>query len=117
MTWAPGSSPHARGTHGTAGSYTIGERFIPACAGNTTGTVAPVVTPAVHPRMRGEHSSHKRLGLHDNLRFNQRTDKNVRFTAFHAETATSSVRARPATPPRGRIGPDESRRDRPAHAG
>ena len=51
-----GSSPHARGTRESSGTTTASIRFIPACAGNTTEARHNRVQPAVHPRMRAEHS-------------------------------------------------------------
>ena len=50
-----GSSPHARGTRALQRPAGAGHRFIPACAGNTTGVSSNVELAAVHPRMRGEH--------------------------------------------------------------
>ena len=51
-----GSSPRARGTHDVSPGVSRLERFIPACAGNTSaGTRRRAATP-VHPRVRGEHS-------------------------------------------------------------
>ena len=57
---APGSSPRARGTLVLA--VVVGElaRFIPASAGNTCAMKPERVSPAVHPRERGEH--HDREG-------------------------------------------------------
>ncbi len=56
-----GSSPRARGTQRQDGHAGLLARFIPACAGNTC-TVIQVSTDApVHPRVRGEHSSCRRL--------------------------------------------------------
>ena len=72
-----GSSPRLRGTHLDDDLLRLGQRFIPAPAGNTTGwrtaattatvhpapagnTVAPAPTPSlstVHPRACGEHAS------------------------------------------------------------
>ena len=50
-----GSSPHVRGTHHLHRRGTAEPRFIPACAGNTSG-LRPVRRPcSVHPRMCGEH--------------------------------------------------------------
>ncbi|BCX83028.1 hypothetical protein MIT9_P2619 [Methylomarinovum caldicuralii] len=50
-----GSSPHARGTRFLTGHRASRARFIPACAGNTTGGRVAGSTAPVHPRMRGEH--------------------------------------------------------------
>mgnify|MGYP003565352107 FL=1 len=57
--WRPtapdGSSPRARGTHGSHPRPHGSVRFIPASAGNTEGWVMPKLKKAVHPRERGEH--------------------------------------------------------------
>ncbi len=52
-----GSSPHARGTPSKRLRTANAERFIPACAGNTTPECGPASSCPVHPRMRGEHST------------------------------------------------------------
>ncbi|MCP1683096.1 hypothetical protein J2T32_002318 [Kerstersia gyiorum] len=51
-----GSSPHARGTLYHEAAALAGERFIPACAGNTKKLSSRRERRAVHPRMRGEHA-------------------------------------------------------------
>ena len=50
-----GSSPLARGTHGSSSRSCGGSRFIPARAGNTEPRMLSAVLRAVHPRSRGEH--------------------------------------------------------------
>ncbi len=55
MRCANGSSPLARGTHENEDAKRAEQRFIPACAGNTTGCRTRTQTGAVHPRLRGEH--------------------------------------------------------------
>ena len=57
-----GSSPRARGTPCIALEAVRWNRFIPACAGNTARRSARRSTPAVHPRVRGEHASLYRVG-------------------------------------------------------
>ena len=52
-----GSSPRVRGTPGERHDVLALDRFIPACAGNTTGTGWRISTPPVHPRVCGEHSA------------------------------------------------------------
>ena len=50
-----GSSPPARGTHLSIVRVKLDERFIPARAGNTSGTHSNCSARSVHPRPRGEH--------------------------------------------------------------
>ncbi len=50
-----GSSPRARGTLGHRSHGIPCCRFIPASAGNTAGIGILGLSPAVHPRERGEH--------------------------------------------------------------
>ena len=50
-----GSSPLARGTPRRSHAAAEPERFIPARAGNTTGTAGTGGRTPVHPRSRGEH--------------------------------------------------------------
>ena len=52
---AGGSSPRVRGTLGVNTLAAISDRFIPACAGNTTGGYLFDFPPPVHPRVCGEH--------------------------------------------------------------
>ncbi len=49
-----GSSPHTRGTAGSAQAACGAVRFIPAHAGNGCTPVMPRLTRTVHPRTRGE---------------------------------------------------------------
>ena len=51
---APGSSPHARGTHQNDVTDRGIYRFIPACAGNAGLLHLRRRAVTVHPRMRGE---------------------------------------------------------------
>ena len=51
-----GSSPHTRGTPDPSRRTLPEVRFIPAYAGNTTAETSPGRAPAVHPRIRGEHT-------------------------------------------------------------
>ena len=50
-----GSSPPARGTLNEDDPFSDSSRFIPACAGNTCCLMLRSLSPAVHPRLRGEH--------------------------------------------------------------
>ncbi len=74
---ARGSSPRARGTLPDWLLKAAVARFIPACAGNTRDRRTPIVSPSVHPRVRGEH---------------------IRSSAYGAPARGSSPRAR-GTPP------------------
>ena len=51
-----GSSPRVRGTRVALEVRGDGERFIPACAGNTSAAPRSRPAMAVHPRVCGEHS-------------------------------------------------------------
>ena len=51
-----GSSPRARGTVAQGHSVAVGNRFIPARAGNWCPPMAPASLLTVHPRARGERS-------------------------------------------------------------
>ena len=56
IAWAfIGSSPLARGTPSTVSRRHPKHRFIPARAGNTSGTASSGPRTPVHPRSRGEH--------------------------------------------------------------
>ncbi len=52
---ARGSSPHVRGTPSAKVGEGLLDRFIPACAGNTSPASSGYFTMTVHPRMCGEH--------------------------------------------------------------
>ena len=56
-----GSSPRLRGTRYAETRRQVGERFIPAPAGNTAASDNVRWFTAVHPRACGEHSSCKDL--------------------------------------------------------
>ena len=51
----PGSSPHVRGTHEMLDGADRNAGIIPACAGNTLGTLILCRLCGDHPRMCGEH--------------------------------------------------------------
>ena len=51
-----GSSPRARGTDRDAEGDVFGQRFIPACAGNSSQTKFTSSACPVHPRVRGEQA-------------------------------------------------------------
>ena len=52
-----GSSPHVRGTPPSPFSRPMCRRIIPACAGNTFGSIVGMTPSGDHPRMCGEHQS------------------------------------------------------------
>ena len=61
-----GSSPRVRGTP-THSLFGIPQgRFIPACAGNTSGHWRTAAKPPVHPRVCGEHSGTRELTICSN---------------------------------------------------
>ena len=68
-----GSSPRARGTRHARPPTAVWIRFIPACAGNATVYLVAQVTFSVHPRVRGERSSQRRLILLPLYKFKERT--------------------------------------------
>ena len=55
-----GSSPRVRGTHHPQSVIPVHERFIPACAGNTSPAETSQEYTPVHPRVCGEHISDSR---------------------------------------------------------
>ena len=57
--FAGGSSPRARGTPKQLAGSKLGDRFIPACAGNTITCRGTHSMTTVHPRVRGEHAESK----------------------------------------------------------
>ena len=58
----PGSSPLTRGIRGPKPENVEKARFIPAHAGNTTGSSNGTRRTQVHPRSRGEYSSFWQVG-------------------------------------------------------
>ena len=54
-----GSSPCVRGTHGNNRLRRRDRRFIPVCTGNTIEKAVQKTSPAVHPRVYGEHARYK----------------------------------------------------------
>ena len=55
LLWGYGSSPHARGAHGSPADRHLWGGLIPACAGSTSSARAEKGIRRAHPRMRGEH--------------------------------------------------------------
>ena len=60
VTFARGSSPHARGAHGGGEEPAAVPGIIPACAGSTICAQSCKSFAKDHPRMRGEHDRIKR---------------------------------------------------------
>ena len=56
-----GSSPHTRGTRPNLSASELGNRFIPAYAGNAMVTTVSAGLNAVHPRIRGERNIAKQI--------------------------------------------------------
>ena len=54
MAYCVGSSPRVRGTHHRRGIVARRRRFIPACAGNSSGWTGRPCAAPVHPRVCGE---------------------------------------------------------------
>ena len=52
--YSPGSSPRVRGTDGHMATVAANNRFIPACAGNSSIRQLLSTTSSVHPRVCGE---------------------------------------------------------------
>ena len=77
-----GSSPRVRGTQTTFQMVKLKNRFIPACAGNTTPSGTTSSSKAVHPRVCGEHwnilsSGRGKLGSSPRVRGTQKTGFSV----------------------------------------
>ena len=66
FSYSNGSSPPVRGTLPRGGYAVDGDRFIPACAGNTATPIYGARSPAVHPRLCGEHQWTDARREHDN---------------------------------------------------
>ena len=60
-----GSSPRVRGTLDRRAGLDVGDRFIPACAGNARWPLTIASPAAVHPRVCGERSVAHRQGRLD----------------------------------------------------
>ncbi len=60
-----GSSPRMRGTLKALEGHLVLGRFIPAHAGNTSGSRKWCNPPAVHPRACGEHNKINSIDVHD----------------------------------------------------
>ena len=58
-----GSSPRVRGTPAAQLGVGVDDRFIPACAGNSSRTSSRPQSPTVHPRVCGELLYQPRLDL------------------------------------------------------
>ena len=86
-----GSSPRARGTPSRCRQGTRWWRFIPACAGNTTGLPDWCSWCSVHPRVRGEH--HQRWSV---ARVGVGSSPRARGTHFRAVNGSCDKRFIPA---------------------
>ena len=71
-----GSSPHAWGTLPRHAPGRVAWRFIPTCVGNTNAPCSRAPRDAVHPHMRGEHSSYNLLLKKEKKERRFSTDKN-----------------------------------------
>ncbi len=76
-----GLSPLARGTLYKMLRYGVGQRFIPAGAGNSTPPIRLVRPKTFYPRWRGELSKHNLLLINDFLSQSQSTN----FTVSHKQ--------------------------------
>ncbi len=104
-----GSSPHARGTRVRLAVQLARLRFIPACAGNT-GLEAGWCRPmAVHPRMRGEHTSPSLI-----ICLNDGSSPHARGTHRPAGRTAAVARFIPACAGNTR-GPEDDGRRQPVH--
>ena len=66
LLWSrAGSSPHARGPHGTSAFSEFGTRIIPACAGSTRLLSPLPHLPGDHPRMRGVHNFEEMFSVYE----------------------------------------------------
>ena len=107
-----GSSPRVRGTPPPSNCHAAAERFIPACAGNSTTPYPHLAVPAVHPRVCGElglgrafrqgfgGSSPRVRGTRRRTRRRRRAE---RFIPACAGNSHSAVRRRHATPVHPRV--------------
>ena len=86
-----GSSPRVRGTVLEKLVLVLGERFIPACAGNRASALRAWASAAVHPRVCGEQSSTART-----LRFTAGSSPRVRGTGLRNAQEPRDLRFIPA---------------------
>ena len=94
VTLIVGSSPRARGTQPHRRQRRQCDRFIPACAGNTSRSPCSPATASVHPRVRGEHG-HPDAGKRADDRFIPACAGNTAIKQYGANALTgSSPRAR-----------------------
>ena len=81
-----GSSPHARGTRADYRRCRSGRRFIPACAGNASPARSGGPRGPVHPRMRGERTTHRiRSAAHGGSSPHARGTRSVFKTVLHRD--------------------------------
>ena len=105
-----GSSPRVRGTPAAAVQFLTRTRFIPACAGNSTGRKRTRAKPTVHPRVCGELRSTARSSrassgssprVRGTRRRHRRRHRNRRFIpacAGNSPPPARSTRARTVHP-------------------
>ena len=83
-----------RGTRRFPHALLIGSRFIPACAGNTSGQHAPVRRRPVHPRLCGEHEEFPVQRAVASVRFIPACAGNTPIPAFCSRPKPATVHPR-----------------------
>lgn len=92
----PGSSPRQQGTMPRCRGQGHAGRFIPAHAGNRSGSWPGDLSPPVHPRARGEQSGWKALKGLGSRRFKERTDL-APLSALRSRRRSGAARTRART--------------------
>ena len=104
---ALGSSPHTRGAPAFTAQVGVDLRIIPAYAGSTDTTRGPTLSPADHPRIRGEHEDQV-----TRLYEREGSSPHTRGALAGRNLSAPSSRIIPAYA--GSTGPDDRRRARAA---